>query len=167
MAQKKKTAPDTQLAQALNQAAGEGIESLTKPQLRRIRNAAIERLKVADKDNTVKRRSIEEYIFPIARSLFPDEIKTPDDVNGSSLAQLFTAKAEDSNINMDPLNLETLDAIKRLAQEWRKNVSHVNYKETKVTISLAGKYGLEYRTANTNRKRIDTFNTWPKLIFPE
>ena len=154
------------LAKDIEQAHYEGIGSLTRPSLRRIKGAVTRQLKIVDLDQEVRYRAIEEDILPLLQILFPDEIVSSKDVDGNSLTKLFEANAK-SNMNVEPLDAKTLDSIKLLAQQWRKHFSHVKYKGEKVTVSSAGKYGLDYRVANVGRERLATLDTWPVLAFPE
>ncbi|WP_153558164.1 hypothetical protein [Roseimaritima sediminicola] len=155
------------LAKDFEQGHRSGFNSLTKRSLRRIRDAAIKRLKVVEQDMDVRRRAIAEDIFPTARKLFPDSIAAPSDVDGNALTNLFRAKAENPTENSEPLEQEKLEAIKLLAKRWRKHFTNVVLYGQPVTVSSAKKHGLEFRFADAKRKNVDTLDRWPRLEFPE
>ena len=164
---KKKTSTviDSALAKDFKQAHLEGLESLTKRSLKNIRNAVIERLKVVDEDDDVKQRAIKEDIFPIARIIFPDNIKMPGDVDAKLLTDLFAKKANDKDANKSPLKDEILNAIKELSQAWRKNFGNIGYRGVAATITSGGKDGLKYRTSGKKPKSLGTKKFWPELDF--
>ena len=153
------------LAKVIGQAHHEGFETLTKRSLRCLRDSAIERLKVVDQDDDVKRRAIAEDIFPIAKFLFPSSITKPADINAASLTKLFKAKASDPDANTEPLSKDQLDAIKRLTQVWRKHFSNVRYRGKPASVTSAGKDGLLFRTATARQQSLGTKKFWPKLTF--
>lgn len=171
MARKKKVTSEPQgtvLAKDIQQLSHDGLESLTKPALRRLKNAIVERLKVVDQDHEVKQRAIEENIFPIARALFPDDIINVSDVDieGKSLTAAFKKKSEKprSGKRQKPTS-EQYDQIIDLMRAWRDNFRHVRFIGVQANGFIASGGGIEYQVADSDANYIRTSRFWPELDF--
>jgi len=170
MPEKKAPTPEEILTQDFEQAAREGVDSLTKPALRRIRNAMVERLQSVDQDDEVKRRAIAEHIFPVAGELFPNDIKNASDIDidGQTLTTAFQKKAEkpEEGKREKPSN-EQCKAIIQLMRAWRNNIRHVEFEGVAANGFVASGGGIEYQTANKDAKYLRKSRFWPKLEFRE
>lgn len=156
---------DSALAKDIEQAHRQGFESLTRPALRRLRDKAIERLKIVEQDDQVKRRAIVEDIYPLAEALFPDNIKSPKDVDPQSLTKLFRLKSEAQESAPQPLSGEELDRIRQLTQAWRKHFRNVIYQGKPASVTSAGKAGLKWRTSTEDQRYLGKSKFWPKIEF--
>lgn len=156
---------DLEIKHIIERAYVDGFKSLTKRELRRLREDTISRLKFVGQDDEVKRRAIKEDIFPLVQTLFPDSTVEPGNVTAESLTELFSQNANHNDVGKIPLSSEALSAIVSLTQVWRKHFWHIRYRGKAANVTFGGKDGLKFRTAGGTPKSLGTGKFWPEIDF--